>query len=90
MADLAGYLMSIQDQNCKILKRVAKIEKHLFIQAKEDTKDSKIDNSIIKVNETRKLSKLNTQTKRKVNQSKNLNFKIKKTDEDFKSKKLED
>lgn len=30
MADLAGLLMSIYDQNCKILKRIHKLENHVY------------------------------------------------------------
>ena len=91
MADFAGYLMSIQDQNCKILKRVSKIEKHLFLQSKEETKDLKIENSIIKVIARRKNLKPNKQTgKNRKTIYKNSNFTIKKIDDDFNIERLEE
>jgi hypothetical protein len=34
MADLAGLLLTIYDQNCKILKRISRLEKHVFNDTK--------------------------------------------------------
>ena len=71
MVDKTGNLMSIQDQNYKILKRNLKIEKHLYIQFKEQTEDINIENSTIKLDEPRKNLKTNTFTGQKGQNTKN-------------------
>ena len=54
--------MSIKDQNYKILKRNVKIEKHLYIKFKEQTKDINTENSLIKHDKPRKNFKTNNFT----------------------------
>ena len=54
--------MSIKYQNYKILKRNVKIEKHLYIKFKEQTKDINTENSLIKLDKPRKNLKTNTFT----------------------------
>jgi hypothetical protein len=50
MADLAGLLLCIYDQNCKSLKRITKLEKHIFQTTRENTKHISINRSIVAVN----------------------------------------
>ena len=71
MADYTGNFMSIKDQNYKILKRNVKIEKHLYIKFKEQTKDINTENSLIKLDEPRKNLKTNTFTGQKGQNTKN-------------------
>ena len=63
--------MSIKYQNYKILKRNVKIEKHLYIKFKEQTKDINTENSLIKLDKPRKNFKTNTFTGQKGQNTKN-------------------
>ena len=71
MVDKTGNLMSIQDQNYKILKRNLKIEKQLYLESKEQTEDINIENSTIKLDEQRKNLKTNIFTGQKGQNTKN-------------------
>ena len=68
--------MSIKYQNYKILKRNVKIEKHLYIKFKEQTKDINTENSLIKLVKPRKNLKTNTFTGQKGQNTKNSSFNL--------------
>ena len=68
--------MSIKYQNYKILKRNVKIEKHLYIKFKEQTKDINTENSLIKHDKPRKNFKTNTFTEQKGQNTKNSSFNL--------------